>query len=95
MANGDFNVDYVANLARLSLTDEEKALFGKQLPAILHYVDKIAALDVADIEPTLHGQPVNNIFREDVPVPSLDRETVLENAPQRVDDEFRMPKVVE
>jgi len=95
MAENSFDLAYVANLARLSLTEQEQTLFEGQLASIVGYVQKIGELDVTGIEPTLHGQPVHNIFRKDTPLPSLDRETVLANAPQRVGNEFRMPKIVE
>jgi len=91
----DFNLDYTAHLARLTLTDREKELFGGQLDSIVGYVKKIGELNIDGVEPTLHGQPVHNVFRKDEPVESLDRETVLKNAPQRVGDEFKMPKIVE
>ncbi len=90
-----FDIDRVAHLARLALTDEERATFGGQLETIVAYVDRIAGLDVEGLPATLHGHLVNNIFREDVPVEGLETETVLENAPARIEDEIRMPRVVE
>ncbi len=90
-----FDIERVAHLARLALTDEERATFGGQLETIVAYVDRIAGLDVEGLPATLHGHRVNNIFREDVPVAGLDTETVLENAPARIEDEIRMPRVVE
>ncbi len=90
-----FNIERVAHLARLKLTDEERVLFGGQLETIVAYVDKIAQLDTAGERPTLHGHNVNNIFRADVPVAGLDAEAALANAPERIDDEFKMPRVVE
>ncbi len=90
-----FNIERVAHLARLKLTDEEKATFGGQLETIVAYVDKIAQLDTAGERPTLHGHQVNNIFREDVPAEGLEPEVALSNAPERIDDEFKMPRVVE
>ncbi len=95
MPDTDFNVEYIAHLARFELSEDEKKTLGGQLRSILGYVQKIAELDVSGIEPTLHGFPVNNVFRKDEPTPSLDREVVLNNAPQRIGDEFKMPKVVE
>ncbi len=90
-----FDIDRVAYLARLALTDEERKVFGGQLETIVAYVDKIAGLDVEGLPATLHGHAVNNIFREDCPVEGLPTETVLENAPARVGEEIRMPRVVE
>ena len=95
MAEGKIDVAYVANLARLELTDEEKATFQPQLETIVKYVEKIAAVDVAGVEPMMHGRPLVNVFREDVVRPSLDREIALANAPAKVGDEFLLPKIVE
>ena len=95
MAEGKIDVAYVANLARLELTDEEKATFQPQLETIVKYVEKIAAVDVAGVEPMMHGRPLVNAFREDVVRPSLDREIALANAPAKVGDEFLLPKIVD
>ena len=90
-----FDIDRVAHLARLELTDEERATFGGQLETIVAYVDRIAGLDVAGASATLHGHNVNNIFRADTPVEGLDTEAAMQNAPARIEDEIRMPRIVE
>jgi aspartyl-tRNA(Asn)/glutamyl-tRNA(Gln) amidotransferase subunit C len=90
-----FDIDRVAHLARLDLTHEERTTFGGQLETIVAYVDRIASLDVEGLNPTLHGHSVNNIFREDTPVTGLETEVILANAPARIDEEIRMPRVVE
>ena len=89
------DVGYVSELARLELTEEEKAVFQPQLENIVKYVDKISEVDVESVEPMMHGRPLVNAFREDVVRPSLDRESALSNAPARVGDEFLLPKIVE
>ena len=89
------DVKYVAQLARLELSEEEQALFQPQLEGIVKYVEKISAVDVDGIEPMMHGQALVNAFREDRVRPSLDKETALANAPKRVNDEFLLPKIVE
>lgn len=89
------DVAYVAELARLKLTPEEERTFQQQLETIVQYVEKIGEVDLSGIEPTLHGQALVNVFREDVVVPSLDRERFLVNAPERNGFEFRLPKIVE
>ena len=66
-----------------------------QLESIVRYVEKISEVDVAGVEPMMHGRPLVNAFREDVVRPSLDREAALANAPARVGDEFLLPKIVE
>ena len=95
MAGSKIDVVYVANLARLELTEEEKAVFQPQLETIVKYVEKISAVDVEGVEPMMHGRPLVNAFREDVVRPSMDREVALGNAPARVGNEFLLPKIVE
>ena len=89
------DVGYVAELARLELTAEEKALFQGQLESIVGYVEKISEVDVTGVEPMMHGRPLANVFREDEVCSSLDKEQALANAPKRVGDEFLLPKIVE
>jgi aspartyl-tRNA(Asn)/glutamyl-tRNA(Gln) amidotransferase subunit C len=95
MAGNKIDVAYVANLARLELTEEEKAVFQPQLETIVKYVEKISAVNVEGVEPMMHGRPLVNAFREDVVRPSMDREVALGNAPARVGNEFLLPKIVE
>ena len=89
------DVAYVAELARLELTDEEKAVFQPQLESIVGYVEKISKVDVDGVEPMMHGRPLVNAFREDVVRASLPTEVALSNAPKRVGDEFLLPKIVD
>ena len=89
------DVKYVAELARLELTEEEQATFQPQLENIVKYVEKISAVDVTGVEPMMHGRVLVNAFREDVVRPSLETEAALANAPKRVGDEFLLPKIVE
>ena len=89
------DVGYVAELARLELTEEEKAVFQPQLENIVKYVEKISSVNVDGIEPMMHGRPLVNAFREDTVRPSMDREEALGNAPARVGEEFLLPKIVE
>ena len=92
---GKFDISYVAHLARLELTDEEKIKFSAQLESILAYVAKLGELDVTGVEPTAHAVPLTNVLRKDVARPSIDREKILRNAPERARDLFIMPKIVE
>ena len=89
------DVGYVAELARLELTDEEKTVFQPQLESIVKYVEKISSVNVDGVEPMLHARTLVNAFREDVVRPSLPTDVALQNAPQRVGDEFLLPKIVE
>ena len=89
------DVAYVAELARLDLTEDEKAVFQPQLENIVKYVEKISSVNVDGVPPTLHGHAVVNALREDEVRPSMDREEALANAPGRTGDEFLLPKIVE
>ena len=89
------DVGYVAELARLELSESEKAIFQPQLENIVKYVDKISSVNVTGVEPMMHGKELVNAFREDEVRPSLPTETALGNAPERVGDEFLLPKIVE
>ena len=95
MDKSAIDVAYVAELARLELTDEEKAVFQPQLENIVKYVEKISAVDVSEVPPTMHGRASVTALRDDVVRPSLDREAALANAPARTGDEFMLPKIVE
>ena len=90
-----FDIDRVAFLARLALTDEERATFGAQLETIVAYVDRIAGLETAGLDATLHGHEEGAPFRADEPRAGLPLDAVLGNAPARIEDETRMPRVVE
>lgn len=88
-------VEYIANLARLSLTKEEKETFTKQLDKILTYIDKLNELDTSSIEPTFHPLPLKNVFREDEVKPSLPKEEALANAPEKEKSCFKVPRIIE
>jgi aspartyl-tRNA(Asn)/glutamyl-tRNA(Gln) amidotransferase subunit C len=89
------SIEHIANLARLSLSDQEKELFGGQLDSILSYMDKLNELNTKDIGPTSHVLAINNVTRDDVTVPSLDREDALSNAPDKTEKFYRVPKIIE
>ncbi len=89
------SIEHLSRLARLSLSDEEKELFGSQLNSILSYMDKLNELDTGNVEPTSHVISISNIVREDLPWTSLDREEALMNAPDRTDKFYRVPKIIE
>jgi len=88
-------VEHVATLARLKLDEAEIATFTAQMDSILSYVDKLSELDTKGIVPTSHAVPMENAFRPDETYPSLGTELALENAPDRADGFFRVPKVIE
>ena len=84
-------VEHVARLARLALTEQELERFGGQLDAILAAVGKVSELDLADVEPTAHPLDVVNVWAEDEPRPSLPVAEALANAPERDGNFFRVP----
>ncbi|MXQ53962.1 Asp-tRNA(Asn)/Glu-tRNA(Gln) amidotransferase subunit GatC [Shimazuella alba] len=88
-------VEHVAKLARLSLSEEEKTQFTSQLNDILQFAEKLNELDTDNVEPTSHIYPIVNVMREDTVKPSLDRKKVLLNAPDQKDGSFRVPAVFE
>lgn len=88
-------VEYVAKLARLKLSDEEKTLFTQQLDSILLYIDKLNELDTANIPPTSHVLPLENVMRADEVKPSYPPDEVLAIAPEREDTFFAVPRVIE
>lgn len=89
------SIEHLSRLARLSLSDTEKELFGSQLESILTYMEKLNELDTRDVEPTSHVLSLNNIVREDRPGVSLDREDALTNAPDHTEKFYRVPKIIE
>ena len=95
MAIDPKTVKHVARLARLQLGPEELARYEKQLGAILDYIAKLEKLDVSALEPLAHAVDTSNVFRDDVPRPSLPRDAALQNAPEKNADFFIVPKIVE
>ena len=88
-------VEHVAQLAQLALTDQEKELFREQLSAILQYAERLQQLDTADIPPTATVLSLENVMRDDDPRPSLPLADVLANAPATEEDSFRVPVILE
>ena len=88
-------IDHVAHLSRLALTEAERELFGSQLASILAYVEKLNELDTANVEPTAHAAALKNVFREDKSRPGMGIDKVLQNAPDGASPFFRVPKVLD
>jgi len=89
-------IEHVAMLARLELTEEEKWLFSKQLSSILKYINQLNELDTEGIEETSHVIALKNVFREDELRPSLPKDMALQNAPNKTTDDFyKVPKIIE
>jgi len=88
-------VEHIAELARLHLTEAEKARYRQQLSAILDYFDQLQTLDTADIPPTSSVLPARSVLRADQPRPGLDWEDLRRNAPDTDGSQFRVPLVLE
>ena len=95
MALSKEEVEYVARLARLTLTEEEKESFTTQLNEILGFFTKLNELPTQGVDPTSHAIPVYNVFRDDEVHRSLDVEETLKNAPEREENYFKVPRIVE
>jgi aspartyl-tRNA(Asn)/glutamyl-tRNA(Gln) amidotransferase subunit C len=91
----DFDIKYVAQLARLRLAPEEEQQLAGQLTAILGYIEKLRQVDVSAVEPTAHAFPVVNVMRPDETRPSLPHDEALRNAPAKAGGLFVVPKIVE
>jgi aspartyl-tRNA(Asn)/glutamyl-tRNA(Gln) amidotransferase subunit C len=95
MAASDFNIKYVAHLARIALTPDEEKTLAAQLGSVLGYVEKLRQLDVSNVEPTAHAVPLINVTRADETGESLSQEEALKNAPAKANGLFIVPKIVE
>lgn len=87
------DVEHVAKLARLELSEEEKVKFSKQLGDILKYVEQMNKVDTTNIEPMSHAIPIVNVMREDKVVTEQTKEELMANAPSKEDGFFRVPKI--
>jgi aspartyl-tRNA(Asn)/glutamyl-tRNA(Gln) amidotransferase subunit C len=88
------DVAHVASLARLTLTDAELDMFTEQLAKVLDHARDVEALDVADVPPTAHPYPLQNVLRPDEERPCLDHDAALAGAPAVEDGRFRVPPVL-
>jgi aspartyl-tRNA(Asn)/glutamyl-tRNA(Gln) amidotransferase subunit C len=88
-------VEHVAQLAQLTLSDQEKELFCEQLSSILEYAQRLQELDTSVIPPTATVLPLENVMRDDQIRPSLPLEDALANAPDTENNYFRVPVILE
>jgi len=89
------DIEKVARLARLELSEKEKETFGNQLEQILTYMEQLNRLDTTGVEPTSHAIPIQNAFREDMTKSSFAGEEVLSIAPEEEDGHFKVPRIIE
>lgn len=87
-------VKKIASLAKLNLSDDEINEMQKDMSGILEYMDKLNTLNTDNVEPLSYPVDIKNVFREDIPGESLDREEALKNAPARTEEFFKVPKVI-
>ena len=96
MANtGEIDIEYVARLARIELTEAEKEMYSKQLGQILGYFKKLSEIDVSNVEPSAHAHAIYNVWRDDVEGEAMSVEDSLMNAPAKRDNQIVVPKVVD
>jgi len=88
------DVNYIARLAHLRFSEEEKLDCQKKLASILEYMQQLREIDTDGVEPTTHVFPMTNVFREDIVRPGLSREEALANAPEHTADSFKVPKIL-
>jgi aspartyl-tRNA(Asn)/glutamyl-tRNA(Gln) amidotransferase subunit C len=91
----EIDIDHVARLARLDLTDEEKARLREQLGVILEAASRVQEVAAEDVPPTSYAIPRSNVFREDEPKPCLPLDEALAGAPEVEADRFKVPRIVE
>lgn len=89
------DVEHVADLARMYISDEEKKALESELSAIIDFADKLSEADTDGIEPAAHAIHIQNVFRSDEVVPSYKREELIENAPDKQAGCFAVPRIVE
>ncbi len=88
------DVEYVAKLAKLTISEEEMDGYIKKLSSILDYMQQLQEIDTTGVQPTTHVLPLENVFRADEVRPCLPREKVLTNAPDTEDGYFKVPKIL-
>ncbi len=88
-------VEYVANLGRLNLLENELDTYTGQLNSILNFVEKLNEIDTSNVKPTSHALDITNAFREDKVHESISNEKALLNAPDSIDGQFKVPAVIE
>jgi aspartyl-tRNA(Asn)/glutamyl-tRNA(Gln) amidotransferase subunit C len=91
----EIDLDHVARLARLELTEEEKTRMREQLAVIVEHAASVGEVAADDVPPTATPIPQVNVFRDDVPEPSVPHDAALANAPARSDGRFLVPKIAE
>lgn len=92
--SGKFDIDRIAELARLRLTDAEKERLGGHLDTIIHYIDKLNELDTTNVAPTSHVLPIQNVFRDDVEEKRFPQKDYLAQSPAHKKGHYEVPKII-
>jgi aspartyl-tRNA(Asn)/glutamyl-tRNA(Gln) amidotransferase subunit C len=87
-------IEYLGNLAKIGLTEDEKAQFAEELDKIIYYISQLSEVPTEKVSPVWHVLPVTNVFRKDEVKNSTEREKLLENAPEKTDRFFKVPKII-
>ena len=87
------DVEHVAKLARLELTEEEKVLYTKQLGDVLKYVDQMNEVDTSNVKPMTQVVDFSYVMREDIPNQEISKEDLMSNAPDEENGFFKVPKI--
>jgi aspartyl-tRNA(Asn)/glutamyl-tRNA(Gln) amidotransferase subunit C len=91
----EIDIEHVARLARLGLSDEELARYREQLQVILEHAERVREVAAEDVPPTAHPIPMVNVFRDDEPGECLSHEEALSTAPEAEEGRFKVPRIVE
>ncbi len=95
MAVSKKEVEHIAKLAKLKFTEEEAGKLQKEMNVVLEYIDQLNELDLSNVEPLENINDMENVFREDVSEKCLTKEEALKNAPDKTDNFFKVPKVLD
>ena len=90
----DMDIEHLAKLARLKLTDAEKELFSKQMGTVIKYIEKLSELDTKNVEPTAHVLGLNNVFRDDAVKKSLTVQDPINDFPAHSKGHYEVPKII-
>ena len=93
--NQALDIDQVARLSRIELTDDEKTKLKEKLSSIFGYFEQLNSVDVSNIEPTAHAFDLFNVWEQDEPGPTFTPKQALSNTPKQKDNQIIVPKVVE
>lgn len=94
MAISKKDVEYIAHLSRLKISDDEKQEYAKQLSDILEHIERLNKLNTDNVEPTYYAIEMKNVFRDDTEEESIDKKKVFESAPSIERNGFKVPKII-